>query len=67
MAMKRVCDICGEPVMEGQAYMFHVPSVLTDNIGVDKAVDSSMTDVCSECATKRQVDIVAKLVKKAQG
>ena len=68
MAMKRVCDLCGASIMEGTAYMFPVPSVLTDNSGADaKAVDSSMTDVCLKCATTRQADIVAKIVAKATG
>lgn len=67
MAMKRVCDICGAEAME-TCYEFSVPSVLIDNDGREfKAVDSSGTDVCPDCVAKRQVDIVATLVKKAQG
>ena len=32
---KRVCDICEASVMEGASYQFPVPSVLTDNSGLD--------------------------------
>lgn len=65
MAMKRVCDICGVEAMD-KCYEFAVPSVLVDNAGVE-AVDSSYTDVCPTCVAKRQIDIVARLIAKAQG
>ena len=67
MAMKRVCDICGAEAME-RCYQFVVPSILTDNIGIEFApVDSSMTDVCDKCVAGRQPDIIAALLKKAMG
>ena len=67
MAMKRVCDICGAEAMD-KCYQFVVPSILTDNRGVEfKAVDSSMTDACDKCIEGRQPDIIAALVKKAMG
>lgn len=66
MATIRVCDICGNSVEEGPSYQFPIPSVLQDNKDAkNKDADSSMTDVCPTCATKRQSDLVARLIDKA--
>ena len=67
MAMKRVCDICGAEAMK-TCYEFSVPSVLIDNNGREfTPFDSSGTDACPECIVTRRADIVAVLIKKAQG
>jgi len=67
MAMKRVCDICGAEAMK-TCYEFSAPSVLIDNDGrAGIPFDSSGTDACPACIVTRQADIVAMLVKKAQG
>ena len=65
MAMKRICDICGNATGE-TAYQFSVPALLINNNGREQnPSDSSATDVCDECTTTRQSDIVATLIKKA--
>jgi hypothetical protein len=51
-----------------KCYQYPVPSVLTDNSGIEfKAFDSSMTDVCEKCADERPADVIATLRKKAEG
>jgi len=67
MAMRRVCDVCKAEAMV-KCYQFSVPSVLTDNSGIEFAPDdSSMTDVCEKCADERPADVIATLRKKAEG
>lgn len=65
MAMKRICDLCGCEMMD-KGYQFTVPSVLIDNKGIEP-IDSSMTDVCDKCVLERGDDIIAYVVKKAEG
>jgi hypothetical protein len=63
--IKRVCDICNADITTGTGYQFTIPSVLIDNDGKEQApLDSSQTDVCPECTTKRPADVVARLIAK---
>jgi len=67
MAMTRVCDLCKASAMT-KCYQFPVPSVLTDNSGLEfKAIDPSMSDLCPECVAKRPGEAIALLLKKAEG
>ena len=66
MAMRRICDICGEDAGAGKAYQFPRPAVLVDNDGAGpQGFDASMTDVCEACSTGKKASVVTKLVDKA--